>query len=131
MKRQAGFSLIEVLAAILVLSVVILTTIAVFTERRSRLRTANETVLTYQALANEAEVRRRAAFAGLESQSPTFVTDTSLLAPLGPFTTAVTVEARTPLRKDVTLTVRWRNGQRSASLVLIRTDVGNPGANLW
>jgi prepilin-type N-terminal cleavage/methylation domain-containing protein len=129
MQRQAGFSLIEVLAAILVLTVVILTTIAVFTERQNRLRTANETVLTYQALANEAEVRRRDAFATLETRPPTFVTDTSVLAPLGAYTTAVAVQARSPVRKDVTLTVRWRNGRRNASLVLIRTDTG--GSNLW
>ncbi|HKO55896.1 MAG TPA: prepilin-type N-terminal cleavage/methylation domain-containing protein [Thermoanaerobaculia bacterium] len=129
MQRQAGFSLIEVLAAILVLTVVILTTIAVFTERQNRLRTANETVLTYQALSNEAEVRRRGAFASLESGSPTFITDTNLLAPLGPFTTAVTVDTKSPVRKDVTLSIRWRNGQRNASLVLIRTDTG--GSNLW
>lgn len=130
MKRQAGFSLIEVLAAILVLSVVILTTLAVFTERQNRLRTANETVLTYQVLANEAEVRRRDHFAQLETQPPTFVTDTSILAPLGPFTTAVQVDAKSPVRKDVTLTIRWRNGKRNASLVLIRTDAGG-NANLW
>jgi prepilin-type N-terminal cleavage/methylation domain-containing protein len=129
MKRQAGFSLIEVLAAVLVLTVVILTTIAVFTERQNRLRTANETVLTSQALANEAEVRRRQPFAQLETQSPTFVTDTSLLAPLGPFTTAVTIDAKSAVRKDVTLSIRWRNGRRTASLVLIRTNTG--GGNLW
>ncbi|HEV7922343.1 MAG TPA: prepilin-type N-terminal cleavage/methylation domain-containing protein [Thermoanaerobaculia bacterium] len=130
MKRQAGFSLIEVLAAVLILTVVILTTIAVFTERQNRLRTANETVLTYQALANEAEVRRRDPFAQLETQPPAFVTDTSLLRPLGPFTTAVTVVAKSAVRKDVTLSIRWGNGKRSAALVLIRTDAGG-GANLW
>lgn len=129
MRRQEGFSLIEVLAAILVLSVVILTTIAVFTERKSRLRTANETLLTYQALANEAEVRRHSDFAGLETDQATFLTDTTLLAPLGAYTTSVTVDKKSPLRKDVTLSIRWRNGQRNASLVLIRTQTG--GGNLW
>jgi len=129
MQRQRGFSLVEVLAAILIITVVVLTSIAVFTERQRRLRTANETILTYQALANEAEVRRRIDFGDLETAQTTFLTDTSLLEPLKPFTTAVTVDQKSTARKDLTMSIRWRNGKRTASLVLIRTTTG--GTNLW
>ena len=57
--RQRGFTLIEVLIALLILAVVITTTLLVFVERTRRLQDATETILAYQALSNEGEVRRR------------------------------------------------------------------------
>ena len=52
MSRRRGFSLVEVLVGLLVLTIVITTTIVIFTERNKRLKQANETILAYQALAN-------------------------------------------------------------------------------
>lgn len=129
MQRQRGFSLIEVMVAILIITVVVLTSLAVFTERQRRMRTANETILAWQALANEAEVRRRIDFNNLDDASPTFMSNTGLLAPMQPFTTEVAVDQKSAARKDVTLSIHWRGGQRTASLVLIRTSTG--GSNLW
>ena len=129
MQRQRGFSLIEVMAAILIITVVVLTSLAVFTERQRRMRTANETILAWQALANEAEVRRRIDFKDLDDASPTFMSNTALLAPMQPLTTEVTVDQKSSARKDVTLSIHWRGGQRTAALVLIRTSTG--GTNLW
>ena len=60
--RQRGFSLVELLFGLLILTIVITTSLAMFTERTKRLRQANETILVYQALANEAELQRRDTF---------------------------------------------------------------------
>jgi prepilin-type N-terminal cleavage/methylation domain-containing protein len=129
MSKSRGFTLIEVLVALLVLSIVITTTIAMFVERHKRLRQANETILAYQALSNEAEIWRRIAFAQLDSQPPTFQSDTAILAPLNPFTTAIHVDTPRPDVKSVTFTIRWANPQRTAKLSIVRADTGGNG--LW
>jgi prepilin-type N-terminal cleavage/methylation domain-containing protein len=129
MRLQRGFSLAEMLVALLVLAIVITTTLAMFVERQKKLRQATETILAYQSLANEAEVRRRIEFKDLDTASKSFMTDTSLLQPLAPFATIVSVTATNAEVKNITMTVRWNNGQRAASLALVRVDTG--GSNLW
>ena len=129
MRSQRGFSLAELLAALLVLAIVITTTLAMFVERQKRLRQATETILAYQALSNEAEVRRRIEFAQLDTASITFMSDTTVLQPLAPFATIVSVKDAQTDVKHVTMTVRWSNGQRVASMTLIRVNTG--GGNLW
>ncbi len=129
MRKSPGFSLIELLVGLMILGIVITTTILMFTERQKRLRQANETILAYQALANEAEIWRRIAFGSLSSEPPTFQSDTTILAPLAPYTTIVRVDNVTAARKDVTLTVRWANAQRVARLGIVRVDTG--GSTLW
>jgi prepilin-type N-terminal cleavage/methylation domain-containing protein len=128
MPRSRGFSLIEVLVGLLILTIVITTTIVMFTDRQRRLQQANETILAYQALSNEAEVWRRIAFSQLDSEAPAFQSDTALLAPLAPYTTAVRVDTAQPGVKNVTLTIRWRNAQQ-AKLSIVRVDTG--GSDLW
>ena len=113
----------------LILSFIITTTIYMFTQRNQHLREANETILAYQVLANEAEVWRRINFADLEGRAPNFQTDTALRAARAPFTTAAKVEKPRPDVKQVTLTIRWMNGKRQARLALVRVDTG--GTNLW
>ena len=127
--RQRGFTLIEVLVALLILALVITTSLAVFVERTRRLQQATETILAYEALSNEAEVRRRIDFNQLDTASTTFISDTKILGPLQPFQTYVTVEDAPPDLKNVTMVIRWRGGQRSARLGLVRADTG--GSNLW
>ena len=56
MSKERGFSLVEVLVGLLILTIVITTTIVMFTERHRRLRQANETILAYQALSNEVAI---------------------------------------------------------------------------
>jgi prepilin-type N-terminal cleavage/methylation domain-containing protein len=129
MSRSRGFSLVEVLAGLLILTIVITTTITMFTERQRRMRQANETILAYQALSNEAEIWRRIAFSQLDSQPLVFRSDTSMLAPLAPFTAAVQVETVRPDVKNVTFTIRWGTGQHQAKLAIVRTDTG--GSGLW
>lgn len=122
--------MVEVLVALLILAIVITTTIAMFGERQRRLRQANETILAYQALSNEVELWRRVPFSQIDSQPPAFKSDTSLLlAPMQPVSAAVKIDTpRTDLR-NITLTLRWDNGQRTATLAFIRSDTG--GSNLW
>jgi len=129
MRKSPGFSLIELLVGLMILGIVITTTIVMFTDRQKHLRQANETILAYQALANESEIWRRIDFAQLEAQGPSFQSDTAILAPLAPYTAMVRVDNVSTSRKDVTLTVRWANAQRVARLGVIRVDTG--GSTLW
>ena len=128
-RSQRGFSLAEVLVALLVLAIVITTTLAMFVERQKRLRQATETILAYQALANEAEMRRRIDFDELDKSPTTFISDVSVLQPLTPFSTIVNVKNGATDVKHVTMTIRWSNGQHFATLALVRTNTG--GGNLW
>lgn len=129
MRHEKGFSLIEVLAALLILTLVITISLAAFVERNKRLRQASEIILAYQALANEAEYRRRIDFGELEKSSPQFMSNTDVLTPLAPFTTVVTVQKTKPAVKTVTMTVKWGGGAHEAALSLMRVDTG--GTNLW
>ncbi|HYC91282.1 MAG TPA: type II secretion system protein [Thermoanaerobaculia bacterium] len=128
-RGDRGFSLVEILVAILILTLVITFSLAAFVERKSRLQQASEIVLAYQALANEAEYRRRISFAALEGAEPEFLSDTTILRPLQPFSTIVSVTQGKPGVKNVLMTIRWRNGERQAKLELVRADTG--GSNLW
>lgn len=128
-RPQRGFSLIEVLAALFVLAIVITTTMAMFIERQKRMQNANETILAYQAIANEIEVRRRIPYDQLETTAPTFVTDTTILKPLTPFAATVAVSQAKDYVKTVTMSVRWRNGQRVERVSITRVDTG--GGGLW
>ena len=128
MQRQRGFSLVELLFALLILTLVITTTLAVFVERTRRLRQASELILAYQVLANEAELQRRVAFADLLSSS-TFATPTDLLTAMQPYTTRVDVSSDTIGMKTVKMSIQWNHGQREATLAIMRVDTG--GGNLW
>lgn len=128
MRSQRGFSLVEVLVALLVLTIVVTTSLAVFVERNRRLQQASETILAYQALANESEYWRRIDFDELASTTR-FESDTAVLALLKPFGTSVAVQQTEPGVKNVTLTIRWKNGARQARLALVRVDTG--GSSLW
>src|SRR4051794_3792919 len=112
MRRQHGFSLVELMAALLILTLVIMTSLAIFFDHRKHLQRAREQVMLYQALQNESELWRRKAFAGLEKPPLMFESDLSMLGELQPYTTAVAVENTSPDIKKVTLTVRWHQGER-------------------
>lgn len=124
-----GFTLIEVLVGMLILGFVVTTTLAVFVQRTRRLQRASEMMLAYQALANETEVRRRIDFGQLDGAQGTFLSDTSILAPLPGPVTSVQVVNQAPARKLVVLTISWRQGSQRAVLNLVRTSTG--GSNLW
>ncbi len=128
MRRQRGYSLIEVLAGLAILGIVITITMMAFMERNRRLQQANEIILAYQALSNEAEYLRRTNYDELESTTE-FRSSTDLLRPLRPFTTTVEVQQSSPGVKNVTMTIQWRDNARKASLALVRVDTG--GTNLW
>lgn len=127
-RDERGFSLIEVLAAFLVLTVVITVSFAAFLERNNRLQQASEITLAYQALTNEAEFIRRMPYDAVAATTE-FASGTAVLAPLAPFGTATGIEVPKPGVKQVTLTVRWKNGTREAKLVVMRADTG--GSPLW
>ena len=128
MSRQRGFSLVELLFALVVLTIVITTSLAIFVERTNRSRQASELILAYQVLSNETEVKRRVAYGSLDTLPDDFETETTLLQPLHPFTTEVDVSLLRPGIKKVKMTIRWRADQ-SASVSLLRSHTG--GTNLW
>lgn len=128
--RQRGFSLVEVLVGILILTIVVTTSLAVFIERNRRLQQASETILAYQALSNESEYWRRKLFSTLEAPPGglVFNSDTDLLAPLEPCTKVIAVTQVRPGIKNVTMTIRWKN-KHEARLIVVRVDTG--GSPLW
>lgn len=128
MARQRGFSLAELLMALLILSIVITTSLAAFVERNRRQQQAREIIVAYQALSNEAEYWRRLNFATLEDKLE-FRSDTAILAALGGYATIVSVTQTSPNVKNVTLTIRWMSGRRQARLGIVRVDTG--GSSLW
>ena len=128
MKRQRGFSLVELLFALLILTIVIMTSLAMFVERTNRSQQASELILAYQAISNETEVKRRIDYRNLDALTDDFSTDTTILEPLRPFTTEVDVTLQRPGIKRVKMTIRWR-ADREATVTLIRSDTG--GTNLW
>ncbi|HKR66307.1 MAG TPA: type II secretion system protein [Thermoanaerobaculia bacterium] len=128
MRAQRGFSLVEILAAFAVLTLVITISLAAFLERNRRLQQANEYIRAYQSLANEAELWRRLPYAAVRDANA-FTSDVLILEPLEPFTTKIEVKSPKKGQKDVTLIIRWHEGQREAKLGLVRTDTG--GTNLW
>ena len=128
MRHHRGFSLIELLFGLLILTLIITTTLAVFVERTRRLRQANEMILAYQVLSNEAELQRRVMFGDLQP-SNLFTTETTLLRPLQPYTTRVEITENQIGIKIVTMSIKWNNGQREAKLAIHRVDTG--GGNLW
>ena len=127
-RHQRGFSLVELLFALMILTLVITTTLAVFVERTKRLRQANETILAYQVLSNEAELQRRVAFNDVVSSS-SFTTSTDLIAPLAPYVTKIDVTSTQVGIKTVKMSILWSHGQHRAELALTRVDTG--GGNLW
>lgn len=126
---QRGFSLVEILVAMMILTLIITISLAAFVERNRRVQQASEIILAYQALANEAEFRRRINYAQLETAQPEFLSPVEVLEPLKPYSTIVAVKQVQPGVKSVLMTIRWHDGQRSAKLELLRADTG--GSNLW
>lgn len=134
MRDQRGFSLVEILIAFMILMLVITMSLAAFIERNKRLQQASEIILAYQALANEAEYRRRIVYTDLDESNPKWEPEfspenTEILKALEPFGTIVSVKQVQPGVKHVLMTIRWRDGQRQAKLELVRVDTG--GSNLW
>jgi prepilin-type N-terminal cleavage/methylation domain-containing protein len=127
-RGERGFSLPEVLAALLIVTFVITVSFTAFLERNRRLEQASEIMIAYQSLANEAEFRRRIQYELLVDDVQ-FRSGTDILAPLAPDGTTVKVQEVKHGIKNVTMTIRWRNGERTARLTLVRVDTG--GLRLW
>jgi prepilin-type N-terminal cleavage/methylation domain-containing protein len=131
MRGERGFTLVEVLTAMLILTFVITSSLWAFLERNKRLQQASEIVLAYQALANESEYWRREPFATLQDDPKFLSKPDELLAPLAPFHTEVNVQITAAgVVKHVTLIIRWRNDEREARLGVVRVHTGGNGT-LW
>ena len=123
----------EVMAALLILTLIITVSFAAFLERNRRLQQASEIMLAWQVLANEAEYQRRVPYISLED-SDEFESPVDLLAPLKPFSTTITVEEdeEDPTLSYVTMTISWHKGEkgeRTEELTLVRADT--KGSPLW
>ena len=99
-----------------------------FAERTRRLREANETILAYQALSNEAEYWRRESFAQIDDpDNQTFKSDLDDPRAADAVHDAVKVDTPRADIRNVTLTIRW--AKREAHLGIARADTG--GSGLW
>ena len=128
--RQRGFTLIETLAGLLILSFVLTTSLLIFTQRQQRLREADQMIVAWQALSNEAEFVRLASFNSLSpGRSRPFEVGSTLLSSLDHPTTSVAVTDWKPGVKSVVLTVTWNGGARHASLTVVRS--ATPGGQFW
>lgn len=129
-KHRRGFTLVETLVGLLILTFVVTTSLTIILERERRLQFAAETIAAYQVLANEVEVRRHVPFELLESgQTDKFVSDLELIRDLPGVVRLVTIRETSPGIKRITLALRWRGGRRAAEISMIRTFTG--GDNLW
>jgi prepilin-type N-terminal cleavage/methylation domain-containing protein len=135
--RRRGFTLPEVLAALVILGIVITTTLFMFAKRAAHLRESSETILVWQAIWNETEIWRRIDWTALEAQPKEFQSDLAILEPLKPYKTTIeiTTSADDPNVKNVVLRVEWVEDKtkkvylRKAQLSVLRADTG--GTNLW
>jgi prepilin-type N-terminal cleavage/methylation domain-containing protein len=127
-RDQRGYSLPEVLVALVILGLVITISLAAFVERNRRLQQASEIILAWQVLSNEAEYWRRVDYGELKGTAD-FRSRLDLLEPLGPYAATVAVADLEPNVKSVTLTIRWREGKRHERLMLVRVHTG--GSTLW
>jgi len=129
MRCAKGFTLVEVLVALLILTLVVTTSLAFFYDRRLRLLRAEETIVAYQTLANEAEVQRRAPFASLAAGPHPFIADHPLLTRLPGQRTSIEVMDKGTGIREVRLTIQWRQQKRIAQMTIVR--VVTTGDNLW
>jgi prepilin-type N-terminal cleavage/methylation domain-containing protein len=124
-----GFTLVEVLVGLLILTLIVTTSLAVFYDHTRRVRQAEEVVMVWQAISNEAEILRFRPWQALQpGKSHPFDGDLSILARLRDVTTSVEVDQEEPHVRTVSLTVEWGDGKR-AEATIVRTDTG--GGNLW
>lgn len=126
--RSRGFTLVETLIGLLILSLIATTSLAVFYGRQLRLRRADETVVAYQILAIEAEVARHVPFSSLSPGSRPFFSQSDLAARLKGVEATIDVDSQFANVKLLTLTVRW-SPDRTASLLIVRAETG--GGNLF
>lgn len=125
-----GFTLVEMLVAILILTIVITTSLGILFDRRKRLQDATEMALAWQTIANEAEARRHQSIAALHPGLETsFLTDLSLLASLENPQARVSVVAEAAGVRRLDLRVEWKGGSRIARASVYRTHTG--GSALW
>jgi prepilin-type N-terminal cleavage/methylation domain-containing protein len=130
MRDERGFSLPEVLVALLILTIVLTVSFTAFLSRNRKLQQARETIIVYQALANEAEYWRRIPFGDLEKELAFRSDPKELLEGLGVTGTAISVEkTKNDDVRHVTMSIRWHEGQRVARLTLVRVHTG--GGPLW
>lgn len=130
MRGARGFSLVEVLAGLLILSFVITTSLGVFYERERTHRRAEEMMLAWQALANESELVRRTPWASLGAlHLQPFRSDLELVDSLAGVSSRIEVSDSKPMLREVTLALTWDDGRGNATITVLRSDTG--GTNLW
>lgn len=129
-QAAAGFSLVETLLGLLILTLVVTTSLAIFFDRARRLQDAAEIARVWQALGNEAEARRHQPWGSLSlGEEEAFLTEPALLQALGDATASAVISAPSSGIRSIRLTIRWREGTRQASIEVIRSYTG--GGPLW
>ena len=130
MRSSSGFSLVEVLIALVIIGFVLTTSLAVFFDRERRLQAADELLIASQAMAIEAEVLRQTSYSDIPViESREFVSSPAILTRLNGCVASETIVQDRPSLKRIVLTVSWNEGRKRSELVTYRSDTG--GGNLW
>ncbi|HVT44028.1 MAG TPA: type II secretion system protein [Thermoanaerobaculia bacterium] len=128
--RLAGFTLVEILVALVILGLIVTTSLAIFYDRQKRLRAADEMIIAWQILANEAEVWRHRPYDSLvPGASSAFLSDPELLAQLPGAKASAAIEHSGPALRSIHLTIHWSDSAKKAEVAVLRSDTG--GGSLW
>jgi prepilin-type N-terminal cleavage/methylation domain-containing protein len=120
--RDRGFTLIEVLFALLIIGFVLTTSLAIFYERERRLRAAEELVIAAQAVSTETEHLRQVAFGSLATGERAWLSTPSILSRLQNPSTRVTIENELYYKRAI-IEIVWNDGRQKHTHVMHRTDV--------
>ena len=130
---EAAFSLVELLVALTILALVIVTSLGIFLDRQKRLLLAAENMQAYQAIANEAEFQkhrsyddyRRDAEEEFSTLHPTDPSEDTIVDALKNVHDRVVAHEASPGVMAVTMTLSWGDPKEPhvAAMTILRTRV--------
>ncbi len=130
--RHSGFALIELIAALFILTIGLFGVIQMYRFGLSKMRAMNESVIAIRAIQNEVETLRAMRFDELENaDAAPFRSETPAATELANATCAVTIcdygDGGLPL-KEVTVTLRWTGEHGRTITKSVKTLIADRGS---